>query len=486
MKKNKTLKSFAVQNTIIAVIAIILTCVILGFFSFAKIEYYHSRMSENKLISAAVSVSETVAGDILENLQPGGNDTPQYQKLHTTYKNISDKLEFEYIYILKKTGVPGEYMFILDTDPETQIGEIYEVDDDMIKYMEQAFSGKACISAIYEDEWGVFMSGYAPVYDNAGKVTAIVGADLNALEFRQSISGELVSYIIRCLIITVLILAVFTATTFIGYLQIKSALVFVITKLRDYSKSIFKSVNIFNDRSTLLSQKAAGAAGSISGMFMVLEKISSEIKMTDENMQKAADYFTVVSGELNAGSKNIGNLSESIKDIENSGNEITNVIDIINSIAKKTKILAINAEVEAARVGETGKSFAVVAQEVGTLAQSVENAAKNTGSIIEKNKNYIKRAVENTEGVEKTIVSIEKEINELNVIISQVSGASSEQTKNIGKMRGDMSEIKNAASENASSAEDMSSSTQELSSMTDNLDEHVDKIKKTISNNLKF
>ena len=483
MNNKKTLKSFAIQNTIIALTAIVLTCGILGIITFTDIIGYYTEMAESKLTSAAVSVSEMVSGEIIENLPLTDNKSPEYLEIYNICKKITDRLELEYIFIVQKTSSGNEFAFLLDTDPETYIGEIYEVDDATAGFMNTAFSGKNCVSDIYEDEWGSFISGYAPIYDRSGKVTAIVGADLNALAFQQSVSNELASYILRCAVITIVILAVFTAITFVGYLQIKSKLVFVITKMRNFSNSVFKSVNLFDDGSKLLASKSLDAADAISGMSAVLDKISSEIKTTDDNTQKAADYFTTVSAELNQGAVSIENLSGSIKDIENSGNEITSVIDIINSIAKKTKILAINAEVEAARVGEAGKSFAVVAQEVGNLAQSVENAAKNTGNIIEKNKNYIKKAVENAEGVENTIFSIEKEVNILKGIISEVSGASAEQTKSIGELRGDMNSIKGAASENAISAGEITSSTKELSSMTDDLNDHVESLKKTIANN---
>lgn len=479
MNGKQNLKSFVVGSVIAALIAIIITCVIVGIFSLREIINRRDALVYNTLTSAAITVAQAMDGDILQDFQPGDESSALYRKYYDKCRRIAEQIEFEYIYILGKNE-HGEYEFIYDTEAgeTTYIGDIYEVDytDDL----EAAFSGQIVVSEIYTDEWGTFMSGYAPIYDSTGTIIAIACADYDVGWLKQELSEIISFYILICAGILAVIVTVFAIVISINYKKIKSRLSFVVTSLQDFAKNIEISTNIFDRQSELLSNNATESAGAIAGSVEIAENTSVVIKQTGSDMQQAKAYFSDASRELSDGTARMSGLAKSIKDIEDSSEEIAGVIETINSIAKKTKILALNAEVEAARVGEAGRSFAVVAHEVGDLALSVETAAKNTGAIIRRSKNHTEKAVEDMESVQGIIMSIEKKINDLTGIVTQVSEETLKQTSDVELMLQNISTVRNSVSENAASAQDITASAHELAAMIEHLKEQVDVIKSTI------
>jgi len=485
MNSKKTLKSFAAQAIIAAVLAITVTCGALGIFSFRQIDDCQNSLIESTLLSTAFSVSQFIDADALLALEAGGEDDPYYNDLLDRCLVITEELGLEYIYVLARApgSSAGKFVFFLDTDLEAEavIGELYDIDE--FAAIEEALSGRGSISDAYEDEWGVFISGYAPIYDNAGKVAAVVGVDYDTNAINTQKTGALVSYILMCLAILAVIIAVYIAVTFVNYSGIKSEFAVIVARLRDFAEQSAENVKNFNGQSELLSASASESAGAISDISDASGNILAKVKLTDGGMRKITEYFSETSREMTAGTAKMDELSDKITEIKNSAYEIAKVIASINTIAKKTKILALNAEVEAARFGDAGKSFAVVASEVGTLAQNVGDTAKTTTGIIERNLNFTKEAVADTESVKAILTAAGDGINNLTKIISEVSEASSEQTRNINTMTKDISTITESANKNAATAENISGSANGLTVMAEELHTLIDGIKRAISGN---
>jgi methyl-accepting chemotaxis protein len=422
MNNKQTLKSFVLKSIIAAISAIMITCVAVGIFSVREIIANHTELAENTLVSSALAVSEIVDGDIIKDFRPGDENTEFYIRYLESFWVIKRKMDLAYVYMLRRAE-RGEYYFLFDTDPDedSPIGNYYDIDFDDTEDIESAFAGNIVVSDTYTDDWGTFMSGYAPIYDSAGNIIAIAGTDYEMSRFDEELSGIILSYILICAVTLLVIIVIFAVIISISYNRIKTRFAFVITRLQDFAKNISVSTNIFNNQSAALSNSSAESAGAIAGVVDVAENTSVIIKATGFDMQNAKNYFSEASNELSHGTMNMTRLAESIKDIEESEAEIAGVTEAINSIAKKTKILALNAEVEAARVGEAGKSFVEVASEVATLALSVEEAAKSTKTIIERNKEYTAKAVKDTQNVQEIILSINKKLDNLTCIVTEVS-----------------------------------------------------------------
>jgi methyl-accepting chemotaxis protein len=133
---------------------------------------------------------------------------------------------------------------------------------------------------------------------------------------------------------------------------------------------------------TDLSQRTEEQAASLEETSASMEQMSATVKKNAENAQQANQLAVGARGVADRGSAVVANTVEAMTRIENSSSKITDIIGVIDEIARQINLLALNAAVEAARAGEAGRGFAVVASEVRSLAQRSAQAAKDITDLI--------------------------------------------------------------------------------------------------------
>lgn len=131
-----------------------------------------------------------------------------------------------------------------------------------------------------------------------------------------------------------------------------------------------------------LSQGTLEQAASIDGLVSNVTEITTQIQNSTVRCGSASEQVDKAAGYAAEADIKMERLMEATRNIDRSSNEIGTVIRTIEDIAFQTNILALNASVEAARAGDAGKGFSVVADEVRNLASKSAQAAQNTNSLI--------------------------------------------------------------------------------------------------------
>ncbi len=188
----------------------------------------------------------------------------------------------------------------------------------------------------------------------------------------------------------------------------------------------------------------------------------------DNSAQSGRSVMQNTIQTINALSQEVTKASTVIQKLEEDTNSVGTVLDVIRGIAEQTNLLALNAAIEAARAGEQGRGFAVVADEVRNLAQRTQESTAEIQQIIENVQTGAKDAVTAMEqGRESTTACVEQ-ANQAGASLDEITGAVNE----IHMMN---TQIATAAEEQTTVAEDISQNVNEISQSTSEIHENVRK-----------
>jgi methyl-accepting chemotaxis protein len=211
-----------------------------------------------------------------------------------------------------------------------------------------------------------------------------------------------------------------------------------------------------------LSKRTEQQAASVEETAAALEQITTTVK---DAAGRASDASQLVAKTREAAERSgevVRNAVTAMHLIEQSSNEISNIIGVIDDIAFQTNLLALNAGVEAARAGEAGKGFAVVAQEVRELAQRSARAAKENKALITASGSQVESGVELVGEAGKALDAIVAEVQEINRHVHAIAEASREQSLGLQEINTAVNTMDEGTQKNAAMVEETTAASHSL------------------------
>ncbi|MEZ9318284.1 methyl-accepting chemotaxis protein [Vibrio lentus] len=282
----------------------------------------------------------------------------------------------------------------------------------------------------------------------------------------------------------------------------------MLDKLQSTLRTANQSADLSSNMASHIAQASEEAATSVNSQHAQLELLStamtemsatiSDVAVNAENTaastNKVVDHanqndknMQVTSKTISQVSENISTANELVRDLQSGVSEISQVVSVIRDVSEQTNLLALNAAIEAARAGEQGRGFAVVADEVRNLASRTQNSTNEVQSTIEKLTQQAERTFKamqsSNEKVDHSVVAsnetrqqldvIVNELHNANDMVAQIAAASEQQSTVATEMSESVTGIHLAANEVLQASQSLAEDSQKMANTTEHLTDQL-------------
>jgi methyl-accepting chemotaxis protein len=540
---NRKKTSFAGRITRAMILAgLVIVAVVLTITYFAIRSYLMEEL-EGSAAAFATSAANHVDGDVFEQIQEGDDGSEAYTQVYDALLPFLNVEDISFVYSMRELE-DGKLYFVVDTDPDdpAAIGEVY--DDAVQEMFDVISSGEAKPdSDITTDEWGSFLSGYAPIRNSEGKVVGIVGVDYSA----DLVSRDCESFIKQMIVIGVLCVL---ASLIVGLVisgKLRRRLKMVNDKLADivYNdgdldrkieintgdefEDIADNINAMMDQTRDIVSNVKKCSGKIHNVAANVDETMGEAR---DKVQTINDYMDEMSGGIEMTVDSVDSIRAMMAEVEASVNEVAEsskegsrvaneisersdgmkrnalksqkaikeqIADIrvgldeqlekaksaekiqsftedILNIADETQMLSLNASIEAARAGDAGRGFSVVAESIGKLAVSSGEAAEN----IQQVSVQVMDVVDNLSALSKHIVGFIEE--ELLPEFEDLTQSSEQYVEYAGRISSILSQFEERMGQVDDAMEDVQEAVVKVAEASESNKEHVQEISEYAGN----
>jgi methyl-accepting chemotaxis protein len=224
---------------------------------------------------------------------------------------------------------------------------------------------------------------------------------------------------------------------------------------------------------TDLSQRTEEQAASLEETSASMEQMTATVKKNAENAKQASELASSTREVADRGGEVVAKTVEAMAKIEESSRKISDIIIVIDEIARQTNLLALNAAVEAARAGDAGRGFAVVASEVRSLAQRSSQAAKDIKDLITSSTDQVKDGVDLVNRAGQSLNEIVESIKKVTAVVTEIANASMEQSTGIEEINRALTQMDEVTQQNSALVEENAATAKTLEQQAKSMDERV-------------
>lgn len=316
-----------------------------------------------------------------------------------------------------------------------------------------------------EDEIGILSEKFNVMSDILGKLVGEIQSLLSEMEngkFDIPVSGE--ELYVGDLI-----------TIRDSFMNIESHISRTMYEIQDTAKQVADYSEQMSNDSREVAAGAEEQHETINELLEAIRGITSKIADTEQNTAEASQAGETTGGIVKESAEKMANLMESIEYIKEASTNISMIIQTVDEIASQTNILALNASVEAARAGASGRGFNVVASEISKLSQEVGSAAESTQKLINTSLKAVDQGMELANQTNVIFNKVEDSTGEVLKLIERIEEATRVQLEEVGHVEGSVSHISTVVQKNATASNETAEISDQLLGQARILNELVDR-----------
>jgi len=244
--------------------------------------------------------------------------------------------------------------------------------------------------------------------------------------------------------------------------EMNGSLAEIVDRVREAAEKVTVASSQIAAGNTDLSARTEEQASNLEETAASIEEMTATVSQNAQHAAQANELAAAARDVASKGGHVVGEVVKTMEGIQASSHKISDIIGVIDSIAFQTNILALNAAVEAARAGEQGRGFAVVASEVRNLAQRSADAAREIKGLITESVQRVEDGSKLAGGAGATMEEIVASVNRVSQLISEIAGATAEQSSGIAQANAAVSQLDKATQQNAALVEESTAASESL------------------------
>ena len=259
--------------------------------------------------------------------------------------------------------------------------------------------------------------------------------------------------------------------------ELKYQLIETLTSVRDASSQVNAGAVNLAEAAQSLAEGATDQAGAVEEMQATVTTISEDIVITANSANESYNQAHTYADVAEQSNREMKAMMDAMSRINDASQQVGNIISEIEDIASQTNLLSLNASIEAARAGDAGRGFSVVADQIRQLAEQSANSAAETRTLIETSLSAIADGSKTLDLVNASIDRVLEGIELIAKSSRNISEMANEQAEAMKQTEIGINQISEVVQSNSATAQESSATSQQLSAQATTLDSLISKFR---------